>query len=203
MGANNKIDAKTTGLTGVAGNVIDNALSNVEGIFSLKPMAKYLSGARCTLRMNGKIIGFAFAISWKITTDATEINTIDDYLPYELAPSRISVSGTISAFRIPGSGPGSLVLQSDALSFMHQRYVEIEVRDSQTDNLIFLTKKALVTNRTENIRTDALAEMTMDFKAIGFADERSPQLPAGIGDTVDVNGTNPVTKLVNKVTDLF
>ena len=153
--------------------------------------------------MNGKIIGFAFGISWKITTEATEITTIDDYLPYELAPSRISVTGTISAFRIPGSGPGHLVLQPDVLSFLHQRYIEIEVRDSQTDNLIFLTRRALITDRTENIRTDALAEMTMNFKAIGYADERNPQIPAGVGDAVDTNGTNPVKKLVNKVQDLF
>ena len=171
MGAQNKIDNNPS----VIERVGQNAATNLEGIFSVKPMAKYLSGARCILRMNGNIIGFAFAINWNVTTDATEINTIDDYLPYELAPSRITVTGSISGFRIPGSGPGKALLQTDTLNFLHQRYIEIEVRDSQTDNLIFLTRRALVTSRSESIRSDALAQMTLNFKAIGFADERPPE----------------------------
>lgn len=181
MGGKNKIDNNPSILERLG----QNALSNLEGIFSLKPMAKYLSGARCVLRMNGKIVGFAFGISWKIATDAVEINTIDDYLPYELAPSRISVTGTISAFRIPGSGPGTLMLQPDIIAFLHQRYVDIEVRDSQTDNLIFQTKRALITSRTENITAENIAQLSMEFRAIGYADERTPQLPSGVGSPIN------------------
>lgn len=165
-------------------NVTDNAVGGVSGIFSVKPMAKYISGARCVLRVNGKIVGFAFAISWNINTKATEINTIDDYLPYELAPQRIEVSGAISGFRVPGTGPGTELMQADIESFLHQRYIEIEVRDSQTNNLLFYTNKALVTSRTENIKSESLADLTMSFKAIGFSDERNPQKPSGIGSPV-------------------
>lgn len=200
MGGKNKIDNNPS----VIERVGQNALTNLDGIFSLKPMAKYLTGARCVLRMNGKIVGFAFGISWKITTDAVEINTIDDYLPYELAPSRISVSGTISAFRIPGSGPGTLLLQPDILNFMFQRYVDIEVRDSQTDNLIFNTKRALITSRTENITAENIAQMTMEFKAIGYADERTPQYPKDKNTSkIDTTGSNPISKLADKVKNLF
>jgi hypothetical protein len=111
--AENRLDNGNSLLQGLASNLV----SNVEGIFSAKPMAKYLSGARCVLRVNGKIIGFAFAISWEIKTAVTEINTIDDYLPYELAPSRIEVTGAISGFRIPGSGPSLTLIQTDIASF--------------------------------------------------------------------------------------
>jgi len=170
--ANNKIDNQ--GLLPTSGDIFDNAASNLTSIFSIKPMAKYLSGARCVLRVNGKIVGFAFGISWKIDTAVTEIRTIDDYFPYELAPQQISVEGTISGFRIPGFGPGKELMQTDALAFLHQRYIEIEVRDSQTDNLIFTTKRALVTSRSENVKANQLADMTLNFKAIGWADERTP-----------------------------
>jgi hypothetical protein len=173
VGDKNKIDNPSN-----AANIVsDNIGGQFSGIFSLKPQGKYLSGARCMIRVNGKLAGFAFGISWKITTDVTEINTIDDYLPYEIAPSRISVAGTISGFRIPGGGPGNLGIQGDILSFMHQRYIEIEVRDSQTDNLIFQTKKAMITSRSENIQADNLAQMTLEFKAIGFVDEKKPVTP--------------------------
>jgi hypothetical protein len=179
--SDNKLDNKGS----IGSSLLANAADNIEGIFSIKPMAKYLSGARCVLKVNGKIAAFAFGISWNIETAVQEIMTIDDPLPYELAPNTISVSGQISGFRIPGAGPGQQLLQADILSFLHQRYIEIEVRDSQTDNLIFLTRKALVTSRSENIRQDALAEMTLNFKAIGFADERSPKLPDGVAGQSD------------------
>src|SRR6516162_8237910 len=73
--------------------LVNNALSNVAGILSTRPNAKYLSGARVTLKINGKLVGFAFGISWNITTDFIEINTCDDYLPYELAPRRVTKDG--------------------------------------------------------------------------------------------------------------
>lgn len=183
----------------VGNSVSQNLASNIEGIFSTKPMAKYLSGARCVLRVNGKIIGFAFAISWDIRTSVTEINTIDDYMPYELAPQRIEVNGAISGFRIPGSGPTQQLMQTDILNFLHQRYIEIEVRDSQTDNLIFLTQRAIITSRTENIKTDSLADMTLSFKAIGWVDERTPKDPVGIGEAVDSNASSTFTDIKNKI----
>lgn len=179
-----------------------NLSSNIAGIFSVKPMAKYHSGARCILRVNGDIVGFAFGISWNISTQATEIETIDDYLPYELAPSRISVSGTISGFRIPGSSPTQKFIQTDIASFMHQRYISIEARDAQTDDLIFLTQKALVTSRSENIDTNDLSKLTLQFKAIGFRDEREPKLIGGTNEAVDVNGTNQFTKLSDRAKDI-
>jgi hypothetical protein len=173
-GSKNKIDAET----GILERVAQNAVSNFDGILSIKPVAKYFSGARCILKMNGKIIGFAFAISWRINTSVTPIHTIDNYEDHELAPKRIEVSGTVSGFRIPGSGPGVELLQSDVLGFLHQRYVEIEVRDSQTDNILFYTGKALITNRSENVRTNSLSEMSLEFTAIGYRDEKDPSLPA-------------------------
>jgi hypothetical protein len=157
-------------------NLADNLASNL-GVFSIKPIAKYLSGARCTLKVGGRIIGFAFSVSWTVETKVTEILTIDNYEPHELAPSRIDVHGSISGFRIPGSGPGQLYMQSDVLNFLHQPYIEIEVRDSQTDEIIFMTKRAMITNRQEAIKTNSLAELTLQFKAIGFRDELTPEPP--------------------------
>lgn len=200
MSRENKLDKPNR-----AEAALTDALEDVTSIFSLKPMAKYLSGARCVLRMNGNIIGFAFGVSWKIETSVTEIRTIDDYMPYELAPKHISVDGTISGFRIPGSGPTSTLLQTDMLSFLHQRYIEIEVRDSQTDNLIFLTKRALITGRSENVKSNQLADMSLTFQAIGWADERSPKYPDGFDSTDDVNNQEqgPFDNLKNKVNDTF
>jgi hypothetical protein len=197
----NKIDAQP----GILERVGQNVASNFDGILSVKPMAKYFSGARCVLKMNGKIIGFAFAISWRINTSVTPIHTIDNYEDHELAPKRIEVSGVISGFRIPGSGPGVELLQADVLNFLHQRYIEIEVRDSQTDNLLFYTSKALVTNRSENVRTNSLSEMSLEFTAIGYRDERDPSLPKNMTQN-ELDGkkaTNRFDNLIDKAKNVF
>lgn len=158
----------------VAQQLLDNVASNVSGIISTRPTAKYASGARCILKINNEIAGFAFGVSWRITTMATEINTIDDYFPYELAPQRIQVEGTISALHIPGQSAGTKLWQPDSLSFMFHKYITIEVRDIVTDDILFLTTKAVITSRAEDLKVDQLSSVQLSFKAIGFRDEREP-----------------------------
>jgi hypothetical protein len=180
---------------GVGQRLTDNVASNVSGIFSTKQSAKYASGARTTMKINGKITGFAFGISWRINTAVTEINTIDDYFPAELAPQRISVEGTISALHIPGQSAGTELWQPDALNFLFQQYITIEVRDSATDQLLFYTSKAMITSRSEDIRVDSLANVTLQWKAIGFQDERKPELADGAQATsvTPASGSGPAS----------
>jgi hypothetical protein len=65
----------------------DNILEgNLGGIISSRPTAKYMSGARCVLRINGRPVGFAFNVSWRIDTVFAEINAIDNPLPEEFVP---------------------------------------------------------------------------------------------------------------------
>lgn len=159
-------------------NIADNVASNVANVFSTKSAARYASGARTILKINGKVSGFAFGISWRINTTVTEINTIDDYFPFELAPQRVTVEGTLSALHIPGQSAGTELWQPDALNFLFQQYVSIEVRDTN-DQLLFYTNKAMITSRTEDIRVDQLANVTLQWRAIGFQDERKPELADG------------------------
>jgi hypothetical protein len=170
---------------GLASNVV----GNISGIISTKPNAKYASGARCTLKVNNQLVGFAFTISWRMNTTVVEVNTIDDYLPYELAPQRITCEGSISALHIPGQGVGVLLWQPDILNFLTQQYITIEARDSSTDQLLFFTDKAMITTRTEEIRVDSLANVSLAFKAIGYRDERAPALPTPPPNTLPGLGT--------------
>jgi hypothetical protein len=161
----------------IAQSLLDNVTSNISGIFSTRPTAKYLSGARCILKIDGNVCAFAFGISWRIVTNYIEINTIDNYEPVELAPQRITVEGTISALRVPGESPTYQLWQSHRLSFLFDNYIDIEVRDSKTDLIIFKANKAIITSRSEDIRVDQLANMSLTWKAVGFMDEVKPTLP--------------------------
>lgn len=185
----------------ISSAIANNVLSNISGIFSTKPTAKYASGARCILKINSKLVGFAFDISWRINTTVVEINTIDDFLPYELAPQRITVEGSLSALHIPGQSAGTLLWQPDILNFLFQQYITIEVRDSATDQLLFFTDKAMITSRAEDIRVDQLSSVQLSWKAVGFRDERAPELPATINQTTQQKDQSQTRKVAGGAFD--
>jgi len=166
-------------------------LTNTAGT---RPVGKYLTGARIILRINSKLVGFAFGITWKIDTQQMEVNTIDDYLPAEIAPTRIHISGTINALHIPGQSPTKEEYQSNILSFLAHQYITIEARDSQTDELLFYTAKAVITSRQEDLQAGQLAKMTLQFMAIGWQDELQPSIPKGVNveKTGDSAGSSTV-----------
>jgi hypothetical protein len=158
-------------------NTAENVLAGTNNIFSIKPTAKYLSGARTLIKINGELSAFAFQISWRINTSYTEVNTIDDYAPYELAPQRLTVEGNIGGFHIPGKSATVDAIQADALSFLFHRYITIEVRDSSSNELLFYTPRAVITSRSEDISAESLARVSLSFKAIGWKDELVPGVP--------------------------
>ena len=176
-----------------------NVLSNFGNIFSLKPTAKYLTGARTVIKVNGNLVGFAFSVSWQISTDVTEIRTIDDPIAYELAPRQISVSGTIGGFIIPGKSPQAELLQTDLANFLMNKYITIEVRDSATDTIIFKTNRAMVTSSSGTTGAEKPAEMSLTWKAVGWQAETPPTPPADTDmDNVSDGAGGFVDKLKSK-----
>jgi len=199
VAGNNRIDNGPLANAGnFAQNVVDNVASQGAGIISTLPTAKFASGARCVLKINGRLIGFAFGVSWRIQTMATEIMTIDDWLPAELVPTRVLVEGTLSCFHIPGQGASAEFIQANLGNFLFQKYIQIEVRDSQTDALLFFAPKVMVTSRAEDFHTDALASMNLTWKAIGWKDERNPALPTN-ADTTTISKDNSNQVTIQKI----
>ncbi len=159
--------------------IAQSILSEVQGFASLKETAKYHTGPRCVIKINGKLFGFAFAVSWNIQTDNQEIFTIDDYLPAELAPRMITVSGTLGTFVIPGRSATSELLQSNVLSFMQNKYITLEISDSATGALLFKTNRAVITGQQGSIQAEQMSVTQLSWKAIGWQHEFAPEEPAG------------------------
>jgi len=161
----------------------DNALSSLSSILSLRPQAKYMTGARTIIRINGDIVAFAFQVAWSIRTEVTEINTIDDALPWELAPKRIEVTGTIGMFQVPGQSPQAMTIQSDVGSFLMNRYITIEVKDSSTDAVIFRAGTAMITGQQSELSYEQIGRTTLTWKAIGWQVENPPKTPEDQSDS--------------------
>ena len=180
----------------VSNRLSDNLTSQVAGILSTRPSARYASGARTILKINGKIVGFAFGVSWRMNTAVQDINTIDDVYPTELAPQRITVEGSLNALHRPGISAGTELWQPDAINFLFQQYISIEVRDTN-DQLLFYTSKAMITSRSEDVKVDSLSQVNLTWRSIGFQDERKPELAEGAtGSSQKGDNKNPVSRLL-------
>jgi hypothetical protein len=164
------------------GSFSQNLESSLGSILSLRPQAKYMTGARTIIRVNGDIVAFAFQVAWSVRTEATEINTIDDPLPWELAPKRIEVTGTLGMFQVPGQSPQAMTIQSDVGSFLMNRYITIEVKDSSTDAVIFRAGSAMITGQQSELSYDQIGRTTLTWKAVGWQTENPPKIPSDQSD---------------------
>lgn len=153
----------------------DNFSTSLGTIFTLKPQAQYMTGARAVIRINGNIVAFAFSVTWNARTEVTEINTIDDPMPWELGPKRIDVSGTLGLFQLPGESPLAARYQGDVATFLMNKYISIEVKDSATDVIIFRTGKAMVTGQQGELTSEQVGRTTLTWRAIGWQAENPPK----------------------------
>jgi hypothetical protein len=153
--------------------------SAVGGLSPLNNFGRYLTGSRAIIKVNGKLFGFAFGVTFNIKTMNQEINTIDDWIPHELAPQRILVDGTLSMFHIPGKTPTAEMVQANVLSFLFHQYITIDITDQTTNQTIFRTERAVITSRSQSVKAGELSTMTLEWKALGWVDDIKPFWPTG------------------------
>lgn len=139
----------------------------------------FFHGSRAKIYVNGKLYGFAFGVTVNIQTQHDEIWTIDDYTPYELAPNKIQVNGTLSQFHVVGRGPSKELIQANALSFLFHKYITLEIRDSKLDITLFKSSRVMITGRNQNLQAGEPSNIQLSWKAIGWQDELIPNYPKG------------------------
>jgi hypothetical protein len=167
-------------LTGLAGGLGEQLIDSALGAMSpLNNFGRYMTGSRAIIKVNGKLFGFAFGVTYNIQTMAEEINTIDDWTPWELAPTRISINGTLSMFHIPGKGPTRELVQANVLSFLFHKYITLEISDQTTGQLIFKTERAMITGKSQTLTAGEISTIELQWKAIGWIDELTPFYPNG------------------------
>lgn len=176
-------------IAGTIGGVAESLLNSAVGSMSpLNNYARYMTGARAIIKVNGKLFGFAFGVNYNISTPHEEVWTIDDWTAYELAPQRISINGTIGMFHIPGKGPTAELVQANVLSFLMHKYITIEITDQTTGQKIFKTERAVITNKQQILQAGDISTIQLTWKAIGWIDELTPDYSNGHDI---VNGKSP------------
>lgn len=182
--------------TGLATDLLQSALGTMS---PLNKYGRYMTGSRAIIKVNGELFGFAMSVSYNIQTTASDVKTIDSWVPWELAPSMISVSGTLGMFHIPGKGPAVTLTQANLLSFLDQKYITIEISDRTTGNLVFKTERAMVVGKSQSLNAGALSTIELQWRAIGWSDEMVPTFPT----STETNPNDPNAALTAGIKKLF
>jgi hypothetical protein len=177
--------------------------SAVGGLSPLNNFGRYMTGTRAIIKVNDKLFGFAFGVNFNIHTEHEENRTIDDYVAYELMPTRISVDGTLSMFHIPNRGPSKEFVQANVLSFLMHKYITIEISDQTTGQVIFKTNKAVITNRSQSLQAGELSTIQLSWKALGWVDELTPFEPQGASGTPSATPGSPLADIGARIKSLF
>jgi hypothetical protein len=171
-------------LTGTVSGLTESLIdSTVGGLSPLNNFGRYMTGSRAIIKVNDKLFGFAFAVSFNINTEHEENRTIDSYIAHELMPTRITVNGTMSMFHIPSRGPSQEMVQANVLSYLMHKYITIEISDQTTGQTIFKTNKAVITNRAQTLQAGEITTIQLTWKALGWSDELIPFYPQGADGT--------------------
>ena len=86
-------------------------------------------------------------------------------------------------FQVPGQSPQAMTIQSDVGSFLMNRYITIEVKDSSTDAVIFRAGTAMITGQQSELSYEQIGRTTLTWKAIGWQVENPPKTPEDQSDS--------------------
>lgn len=207
MAIDNKLKNPGNPLKGAANDLVTGVTNNIKSaIASASPLndfGKYFTGLRASIKVNDKLFGFAFGVTFNLRMDAEEINTIDNYISHELGPRRMMASGTLSMFHVPGRGPGVQNVHANVFSFLMHRYITIDISDQTTGEQIFKTEKAIITGRQQDIDTDKISAIRLEWKAVDWVTENDTNNVAEGRQDAASNDLRNSIPILNSVKNLF
>lgn len=130
-------------------------------------MDRTLKGADIKLYLNNKLYAVTQAVSWSIDYGEEAIYGIDSPYPAELAPTKISVSGTVSGLvlRMDGGlqGLGIRPLINQALQ---SPYISLRIQDRANQVDLLFIDRIKVGRESFSTQAKGLAQVNFTFTGI-------------------------------------
>lgn len=126
-----------------------------------------LTGAHIKLYINNKVYKEVQSVNLNVDYGETEIYGIDSPYPQEIAPTKISVRGSVNGLRIKMSGGlqgmNGRPLFSDLAA---SPYISIRIQDRDSEEDILFIPNAKITRETHGIATKSTYKLSFDFVGI-------------------------------------
>lgn len=134
--------------------------------------SKTITGSDAKVYVNGSMFGIAEGYSFAISDGTTEIRGLDSPLPFELAETTYSVTGTMNLYRLRGGGGiegRGLTALPDQLPYL--KYISMRLVDRYTDSTIFESNYVRVSRQQWEARSRQVMQGQVSWVAIGYSNE--------------------------------
>lgn len=123
-----------------------------------------LVGAHIKLYINNKVYNVVQSISILVDYGTTPIYGIDAAHAQELAPGRLTVSGTVSGLRVKnGGGLQASSIRPLFVDMMAAPYISIRIQDRATGEDILYIPQCAVSNESHSAATKTTYKMNFNF----------------------------------------
>ena len=123
-----------------------------------------LTGAQVKLFIGGKLYP-ADNIQYIIDYGENPIYGIDSQFAQEIAPTRVSVQGTISGFRIKLSGGlQGKDIRSKITEILHSPYLSLRIQDRHSGYDVLFIQEIKVGSESMTIPSKGVVKLTFTFK---------------------------------------
>ena len=126
-----------------------------------------LRGADIRVYISGNEYAESQSIQWTIDYGITEIYGIDSNFPQELAPTRVSVQGTITGVIVKLSGGlQGHDIRTKINEILYHPYTSLRIKDRHSDADLLWVPQMMVSNETTQVQTKGVAKLSFTFKGI-------------------------------------
>lgn len=132
------------------------------------------TGAGVRVSINGSVVGFATGLSFSRGLNSKVIYELDNPFAKEILPTVYSVQGTLTGFRIRGSGGldgYGIMNASNVNAFFNQKYCVIEVVDILSGVTMYSMQKVIFDNDSWTLQNKQLFTFSANFKAVFIQNE--------------------------------
>ena len=126
-----------------------------------------LRGADIKIYIGGKLFKGATSVNYTIDYHETEIYGINSSFPQEIAPTRVSVAGSVQGIRVKLSGglQGN-GLRSKINEILHSPYVSLQIKDRHSNDVLLWLPQMKVSSEQFSAQIKGVVRVSFSFKGI-------------------------------------
>lgn len=134
--------------------------------------SKLLHGAAVLCYVNGYLVGRITHFRYSYSVGIKEIDGLDFPMPFELAETFISVSGSMRLLKISGDGgTQGMGILPQVNEVPRLKYSTLVIVDRNTGTALFKSDFCRITEESWDVPNKGLVEGSVSFKAISFSNE--------------------------------
>jgi hypothetical protein len=126
-----------------------------------------LSGAQVKCYIGGNLYSEVQSINYSIDFGQDAIYGVDSFLPQEVRPTRITISGTLQAIYVGASGgPQGKDARAKINEVLYQPYVALRIKDAKNEEDLIFIPQCMISQESYSISAKGTVKVSLSFRGI-------------------------------------